>query len=56
VPDYSHAFVDATRGNLRLTASAVDAIDKAMPLAEVKDDIDGKPRGSKPDIGAHEFR
>lgn len=56
VPDYSHAFVDALRGNLRLTANAFDAIDKAMPLLEVKEDIDGKPRGSKPDIGAHEFR
>lgn len=56
VPDYSVAFVDALRGNLRLTEKAVEAIDKAIPLAEVGDDIDGKPRGSKPDIGAHEFR
>jgi hypothetical protein len=56
VPDYSFAFVDARSGNLRLTARAVEAIDKAIPLPEVASDIDGKPRGSKPDIGAHEFR
>ncbi|MCC6037689.1 MAG: right-handed parallel beta-helix repeat-containing protein [Armatimonadetes bacterium] len=56
VPDYSFAFVDARSGNLRLTAKAVEAIDKAIPLPEVASDIDGKPRGPKPDIGAHEFR
>lgn len=56
VPDYSFAFVDAARGNLRLTAKAVEAIDKAVPLPEVVDDIDGKRRGVQPDIGAHEFR
>lgn len=54
VPDYSFAFVDARSGNLRLTAKAVEAIDKAIPLPEVASDIDGKPRGPKPDIGAHE--
>lgn len=56
VPDYSAAFVDALRGNLRLRPNAVEAIDKAEPLPEVKDDIDKKPRGQKPDIGAHELR
>ncbi len=56
VPDYSHAFVDAAHGNLRLTAKAVEAIDKATPLSEVTDDIEGKPRGQHPDIGAHEVR
>jgi len=56
VSDYSFAFADAKSGNLRLTAKAVEAIDKAIPLPEVTSDIDGKPRGPKPDIGAHEFR
>lgn len=56
VPDYSAAFVDALRGNLRLRPNAVEAVDKAEPLPEVKDDIDRKPRGQKPDIGAHELR
>ncbi|MCS3920889.1 right-handed parallel beta-helix repeat-containing protein [Fervidibacter sacchari] len=56
VPDYSFAFADAKSGNLRLTAKAFEAIDKAIPLPEVTSDIDGKPRGPKPDIGAHEFR
>jgi hypothetical protein len=31
------------------------AIDKALPLAEVKEDYFGNPRGESPDIGAHEF-
>ena len=56
VPDYSHAFVDASCGNLRLTAKAVEAIDRGVPLPEVTDDIDGAPRGQRPDIGAHEYR
>ncbi len=56
VPDYAHAFVDAPYGNLRLTEKAVEAIDRAIPLPEVTEDIDGKKRGAKPDIGAHEFR
>ncbi|MGQ9463014.1 MAG: GDSL-type esterase/lipase family protein [Candidatus Fervidibacter sp.] len=56
VPDYSAAFVDALRGNLRLRPNAVKAIDRAEPLSEVKDDIDKRPRGQKPDIGAHELR
>lgn len=56
VPDYSDAFADALRGNLHLTARATEAIDKGVPLPEVTEDIDRKPRTSKPDIGAHEFR
>lgn len=56
VPDFSHAFVNAAKGNLRLTEKATDAVDKAIPLPQVGEDIDGKPRGLKPDIGAHEFR
>ncbi|HLJ57471.1 MAG TPA: GDSL-type esterase/lipase family protein [Chthonomonadaceae bacterium] len=54
-PAYS-ALADPAHGNLRLTAAATDAIDRALPLAEVRDDIDRKPRGSRPDIGAHELR
>ena len=51
-------FVDAGRGDLRLTAHAAAAIDAARPLAEVADDIDRRKRpvGEAPDIGAHEFR
>ena len=52
VPDY---FVDADRGNLHLTKSAVDAIGKAKPMKEVPADIDGVPRGDTPDLGAAQF-
>ena len=54
--DFTSFLVDPTMGNLRLTAKATAAIDAAAPLAEVTEDVDRRPRGSKPDIGAHEFR
>jgi len=53
--DLSASFVAADEGNLRLTAAATAAIDRAEPLAEVTADIDGTPRGAHPDLGAHEF-
>ena len=49
------AFVAADEGNLRLTAAATAAIDRAEPLAEVPADIDRTPRDAHPDLGAHEF-
>jgi lysophospholipase L1-like esterase len=54
--DFTSFLVDPLRGNLRLTAKATAAMDKAAPLAEVTEDIDRRPRGNKPDVGAHEFR
>jgi len=53
--DLSAAFVAADEGNLRLTAAATMAIDRAGPLADVAADIDRTPRGAHPDLGAHEF-
>jgi hypothetical protein len=53
--DLSAAFVSANEGNLRLTALATPAIGKAEPVPEVATDIDGKPRGKSPDLGASEF-
>ena len=53
--DLTAAFVAADEGNLRLTAAATAAIDRAEPLAEVPADIDRTPRGAHPDLGAHEF-
>lgn len=49
-------FVDAANGDLHLLASATAAIDQAIALAEVSDDVDGEPRpaGAAPDIGADE--
>ncbi|MCS6859317.1 MAG: right-handed parallel beta-helix repeat-containing protein [Abditibacteriales bacterium] len=52
--DLTSFLVDPTMGNLRLTAQATAAIDRAVPLADVTEDIDRRPRGSQPDIGAHE--
>jgi len=51
VGDY---FVDAAKGNLHLTARAINAIDKATVDADIHEDIDGQPRGNKPDLGADE--
>ena len=48
-------FVDPAAGNLHLTAQAIDAIDRGLVLPEIVDDIDGRPRGRSPDIGAWEF-
>ena len=42
-------------GTYNLTAVATEAIDKATALPEVTTDIDRKPRGAAPDVGAHEF-
>jgi hypothetical protein len=48
-------FVDPKNGDLRLTSRAVKAVNKAVPLADVKDDFDGHARDRAPDIGASEF-
>ncbi len=53
--DLTAALVDPEHGNLRLTARAAEAIDTGVPLPEVTDDIDGKPRSRTPDIGASEY-
>jgi len=54
--DLTEAFANAALGNLRLTARAKDAIDAGVPLPDVTEDIDRRPRGPRPDIGAHEFQ
>jgi parallel beta-helix repeat protein len=54
VKDVADYFVDADKGNLHLTDKAVEAIDKATKHDKVTADIDGKPRGDKPDLGADE--
>jgi len=53
--DVTAFFVDAAAGNLHLKRALPDATDKAVPLPEVTEDIDRKPRGRAPDVGAHEF-
>jgi hypothetical protein len=50
-------FVNPASGDLHLKASAVAAINQALPLANVLDDVDDEPRpiGPAPDIGADEY-
>ncbi len=54
--DLTAAFVAASEGNLRLTARATDAIDRAALRPEAGTDMDRHPRGRTPDIGAHEWQ
>jgi hypothetical protein len=50
-------FVNPASGDLHLKASAVAAINQALPLANVLKDVDDDPRpiGPAPDIGADEY-
>jgi len=48
-------FKDSINGDLHLTSSATDAIDNALLLSEVMDDIDNDQRIDPPDIGADEY-
>jgi nitrous oxidase accessory protein NosD len=54
--DLAPFFVDPAAGDLRLARPAGAAVDAARPLPDVPDDIDGRPRGPRPDIGAHEWQ
>ncbi len=54
IKDLTSAFVDPAGGNLHLTRAATEAIDKAVPLPDVTEDIDRQPRVN-PDIGADEL-
>jgi hypothetical protein len=45
-------FVDPANGDLRLTAQATAALGRALPLPDVTDDVSGRLRGPKPDLGA----
>jgi hypothetical protein len=47
-------FVNPLRGDLHLTSSATQAIDKGLVLDSVLMDWDSLPRGDTPDIGADE--
>jgi hypothetical protein len=53
--DLSSTLADPKSGNLRLTSRSTKMLDRAVPLSEVRDDIDGTRRGEKPDLGAHEL-
>jgi hypothetical protein len=47
-------FVDPAAGDLHLKPTAVEAIDKGVPLPKVTVDFDGQRRSARPDIGADE--
>jgi hypothetical protein len=49
-------FVDPEAGNLALTPNATEAIDRGASLPEVIEDISGRPRVGRPDLGAWEWR
>jgi hypothetical protein len=53
--DLTSSLTDPARGNLHLKASVAEVTGRAVPLHDVKDDIDGRPRGPMPDIGADQF-
>ena len=48
-------FVDPASGDLRLTSKPTGAIDQGVSLPEVNDDIRGRARVGRPDLGAWEF-
>ena len=47
-------FVDPASGNLAVTPAATGVVDQGMSLPEVIDDIRGRPRTGRPDLGAWE--
>jgi hypothetical protein len=55
IMDLTAALVAPEEGNLRLTARASEAIDRAAVLAGVPEDIDRRNRIAPADLGAHEF-
>jgi hypothetical protein len=55
IRDVTDYFIDPAQGNLHLKDTAIDAVDKGIVREEVVEDIDRKPRGAKPDIGADEL-
>lgn len=54
VADLAGWFVNPAAGDLHLTDKAAPALGKALPLPEVREDFDRKPRKAAPDAGAAE--
>ena len=53
--DMAASFREPRTGDLRLVASATDAVDRGPEPAVVTDDVEAKPRRGRPDLGAAEF-
>lgn len=47
-------FMDPASGDLALTRKALGAIDQGVPTTGATEDISGRPRGGRPDLGAWE--
>jgi len=52
--DCTAAFASARDGDLHLATPIQEVVDVAEPNPDVKEDLDGRPRGARPDIGADE--
>ncbi|MEZ4432766.1 MAG: hypothetical protein R3F65_10160 [bacterium] len=52
--DADPRFVDAATGDLRATDAASPLVDAGHPTRSAPLALDGRPRGPRPDIGAHE--
>ncbi|MHC4400848.1 MAG: right-handed parallel beta-helix repeat-containing protein [Planctomycetota bacterium] len=48
-------FVDPSAGDLRITPRAAEALNAGIPLPDVTEDFDGRPRDTRPEVGAAEF-
>jgi hypothetical protein len=48
-------FVGPSAGDLRITPRAAEALNAGIPLPDVTEDFDGRPRDTRPDVGAAEL-
>jgi len=48
-------FVNPSAGDLRITPRAAEALNAGIPLPDLTEDFDGRPRDTRPDVGAAEF-
>jgi len=55
IQEMTDVLVDPSHGNLHLTGGATGLLDRAAALADVTEDIDGQPRGTRVFIGADEL-
>jgi len=54
IQEMTDVLVDPSRGNLHLTSSATELLQRAVALPDVTEDIDGQARGARPYVGADE--
>jgi hypothetical protein len=48
-------FVDPSAGDLHLRSPVAEVVDRGLVLPEIGDDIDGRRRGNRPDLGASDY-